>query len=65
MGKGAYFPPMSTATQACGEVGEQVAERWLRQQGWRILKRPFRIGHRDIDLVIERDSTIGRVGLHE
>ena len=52
---------MSTATQAFGEVGEQVAERWLRRQGWRILQRRFRNGHRDIDLVVERDSTIAFV----
>jgi putative endonuclease len=45
---------MSAATQAFGELGERIAERWLRERGWRILQRRFRSGHRDIDLVVER-----------
>lgn len=49
---------MSAATQAFGEVGEQIAERWLRRQGFRVLQRRYRNGHRDIDLVAERDNTV-------
>lgn len=49
---------MSAARQEFGEVGERVAERWLRRQGWRVLQRRFRSGHRDIDLVAERDGTV-------
>lgn len=52
---------MSTDTQAFGELGERVAERWLRRQGWRIVQRRFRSGHRDIDLVAERDGTVAFV----
>ena len=52
---------MSAATQAFGEVGERVAERWLTRHGWRVLQRRFRNGHRDIDLIVERDSTIAFV----
>ncbi len=52
---------MSTATQAFGEIGERVAERWLRRKGWRIVQRRFRNGHRDIDLVVERDGLIAFV----
>lgn len=49
---------MSAATQAFGEIGERVAERWLRRQGFRVLQRRYRNGHRDIDLVAERDGII-------
>jgi len=52
---------MSAATQAFGEIGERVAERWLRRKGWRIVQRRFRNGHRDIDLIAERDSLIAFV----
>jgi putative endonuclease len=49
---------MSTARQAFGELGERIAERWLRRRGWRVLQRRFRNGHRDIDLVVEREGTV-------
>ena len=52
---------MSAATQALGELGERVAERWLRRKGWRIMQRRFRSGHRDIDLVVERDGLVAFV----
>jgi putative endonuclease len=52
---------MSAATQASGEIGERVAERWLRRKGWRIVQRRFRNGHRDIDLVVERDGLVAFV----
>ena len=52
---------MSTATQAFGELGERIAERWLRLRGWRVINRRFRNGHRDIDLVVERDGTVAFV----
>ena len=52
---------MSAATQAFGEIGERVAERWLRRKGWRIMQRRFRSGHRDIDLVAERDGLVAFV----
>jgi putative endonuclease len=52
---------MSAARQEFGEVGERVAERWLRRRGWRVLQRRFRNGHRDIDLVAERDGLVAFV----
>ena len=52
---------MSAARQAFGELGERIAERWLSRQGWRVVQRRFRNGHRDIDLVVERDGTVAFV----
>src|SRR5690348_17879678 len=52
---------MSAARQAFGELGERIAERWLRRTGWRVLQRRFRSGHRDIDLVVEREGMIAFV----
>src|SRR6478609_10362922 len=56
-----YVLPMSAARQQFGELGERIAERWLRQQGWRVVQRRFRNGHRDIDLVVEREGTVAFV----
>ena len=52
---------MSAAKQEFGELGEQIAERWLKRQGWRVVQRRFRSGHRDIDLVVEREGTVAFV----
>ena len=52
---------MSAARQAFGELGERIAERWLRRRGWRVVQRRFRTGHRDIDLVVEREGTVAFV----
>ena len=52
---------MSTERQAFGELGERVAERWLTRKGWRVLMRRFRSGHRDIDLIVERDGLVSFV----
>lgn len=56
-----YLRPVSDERQRFGETGERVAERWLRKRGWRVLQRRFRAGHRDIDLVAERDGMIAFV----
>ena len=52
---------MSAARQAFGELGERIAERWLRRRGWRVVQRRFRSGHRDIDLVVEREGMVAFV----
>jgi putative endonuclease len=52
---------MSAATQEFGELGERIAERWLKRNGWRVVQRRFRNGHRDIDLIVQRDDTIAFV----
>ena len=52
---------MSAPRQEFGEMGERVAARWLRSRGWRVLQRRFRNGHRDIDLVAERDGMVAFV----
>ncbi|MDQ2765997.1 MAG: YraN family protein [Gemmatimonadota bacterium] len=52
---------MTAATQALGEEGERIAAMWLTQRGWRILDRRFRNGHRDLDLVAEREGLVAFV----
>src|SRR5689334_14896280 len=52
---------MSAAKQQFGELGEQIAERWLTRHGWRVMQRRYRSGHRDIDLVVEREGTVAFV----
>ncbi|NUQ12684.1 MAG: YraN family protein [Gemmatimonadaceae bacterium] len=52
---------MSKATMHFGLLGERVAERWLQSRGWRVLQRRYRSGHRDIDLIAQRDSLVAFV----
>jgi putative endonuclease len=49
---------VTDARQALGRSGEEVAARWLASRGWRILERRFRSGHRDLDLVVEREGEV-------
>ena len=48
----------ATHNQVLGRHGERIAELWLARKGWRVLQRRFRDGHRDIDLIAERDGTV-------
>jgi putative endonuclease len=52
---------MSATTQEFGELGERIAERWLRRRGWRVVQRRFRSGHRDIDLVVAQGDVVAFV----
>ena len=52
---------MSAERQDLGKVGEAIAARWLRRRGWRVIAERFRSGHRDLDLIVERDNTVAFV----
>ncbi len=52
---------MTAHNQRLGFLGERIAERWLRRQGYRILARRFRVGHRDIDLIAQREGQVAFV----
>jgi putative endonuclease len=52
---------MTKATNQFGELGERIAARWLERQGYTVLARRWRSGHRDIDVIAERDGTIAFV----
>ena len=41
-----------------GKLGELVAARHLIMQGYSILDRDYRVGHRDIDIVASKDGTV-------
>jgi putative endonuclease len=49
---------MATEAQELGELGERIAECWMRRRGWRLVGRRFRNGHRDIDLIVEGEDTV-------
>lgn len=52
---------MTMHNQVLGIRGERIAERWLERKGWRVLQRRFRDGHRDLDLIAERQGTVAFV----
>jgi putative endonuclease len=58
---GSYVAGVTIETNQFGLTGERVAERWLRGKGWQVLERRYRNGHRDIDLIAERDGLVAFV----
>ncbi|MHB1311056.1 MAG: YraN family protein [Gemmatimonadaceae bacterium] len=49
---------MTKTTNAFGELGERIAERWLIRQGYTVRARRWRSGHRDIDLIASRGDVV-------
>jgi len=52
---------VTKTTNAFGELGERIAERWLTRQGYTVLARRWRSGHRDIDLIASHGDVIAFV----
>lgn len=52
---------MTKSRQALGLLGERIAARWLRRQGWDIVAHRFRSGRRDIDLIVRREALVAFV----
>jgi len=52
---------MTKARQALGLLGERIAARWLRRDGWEIVAHRFRSGHRDVDLIVRRGPLVAFV----
>ncbi|MHB8839977.1 MAG: YraN family protein, partial [Gemmatimonadaceae bacterium] len=56
-----YTRAMTKATNNFGELGERIAARWLERHGYTVLARRWRSGHRDIDVIAERDGVVAFV----
>jgi putative endonuclease len=52
---------MTKQRQALGLLGERIATRWLRLQGWDLVAHRFRSGHRDVDLIMRRGNVVAFV----
>lgn len=50
-----------TKAQALGALGERIAARWLARDGWQVVDRRWKSGHRDLDLVAVRDHVVAFV----
>jgi putative endonuclease len=44
-----------------GRRGEEIAAQILETRGWTIVARNYRLGHREIDLIIKKHRTIAFV----
>lgn len=44
-----------------GRTGERLAARWLARNGWTILARNFRFGHKEVDLIVRRGALVAFV----
>lgn len=49
------------AHNAFGATAEELAARLLQGQGWTILHRNWRFGHKEIDLIARRNETVAFV----
>ena len=45
-------------TQEIGSRGEDIAMAWLREQGYYIVERNWRIGHYEIDIIAQHYDTL-------
>jgi len=49
---------MTTRNGRIGRRGEDLALTYLEQRGLKLLERNFRVGHREIDLIMESEGKI-------
>ena len=49
---------MHIDTQEIGARGEDIAMAWLRERGYYIVERNWRIGHHEIDIIAQHFDTL-------
>lgn len=49
---------MSLLRRQVGQIGEQIASRYLEQKGFRILGMNYREAWGEIDIIAEKDNTV-------
>ena len=49
---------MHIDTQEIGARGENIAMAWLRERGYYIVERNWRIGHHEIDIIAQHFDTL-------
>lgn len=47
-----------TVKQSLGARGEDLAEAFLRKQGFQVVERNFRFGHGEIDLIVRNNDLL-------
>lgn len=49
---------MAASTREIGELGERIAESFLRLKGYEILRRNYRFAGREIDLLVRKGARL-------
>lgn len=52
---------MTNPSHDLGRKGEEIAEAMLRRKGWSVVARNFRLGHKEIDLVVRNGNLVAFV----
>jgi putative endonuclease len=52
---------LGSQNKPLGDRGERLAAEHLERAGWTILARNYRIGHREVDLVVRRGEVVAFV----
>lgn len=47
-----------TGREKVGRKAESIALEWLLQRGFRLLEKNYRVGHKEIDLIVESDEKL-------
>ena len=46
------------STQNTGNIGEGLAARYLEQHGYDIVRKNYRYGHGEIDLIVQKENVL-------
>jgi putative endonuclease len=53
--------PSSYPPHDLGSWGERIAASRLEQGGWRVIERNYRLGRREVDLIVQKDGILAFV----
>jgi putative endonuclease len=48
---------MEKSRKNLGNYGEKIAEKFLKKSDYKILEKNYRVGHKEIDLIVKKSKT--------